>query len=215
MVDGNDVDAGGPQALEKLFEALRPITVDEPTCVMAVTHLAHRAYRHAMAATTTELLKLLALPPAAGLPAARDVEDDLGQLRTHNLFPFGPLGGYAFGFSIDPQARRLSEQRLAGDPHRVVSEFGGIVARALTGQPRSVLGFSATAYLPGAPLTHVDAPPRWPEVMGRPMMVAICWSISLRLASSRARDASCGCVTRQVSRAAPSAPDRQGERSSS
>lgn len=72
--------------------------------------------------------------------------------------PTGALGKRLFGFAF---AERLSEpgaletRVMSGDPHGLVAQLGGVVARALAGTPRAVVGLSATCRFRGSPRADV------------------------------------------------------------
>jgi hypothetical protein len=72
--------------------------------------------------------------------------------------PVGPLGrrlfGYAFSQRADEQGA-LETRVMSGDPHGLVRELGGLVAHALAGTPRVVVGLSATCRFRGSPRSDV------------------------------------------------------------
>ncbi len=74
--------------------------------------------------------------------------------------PTGALGSRLFGYTFLERGRErndvvLEARVLAGDPHGFIAELGDTVARARVGQPRIVLGLSATARFAGAPKADV------------------------------------------------------------
>lgn len=74
--------------------------------------------------------------------------------------PTGALGQRLFGytFSRRPGEPGVLESRvLSGDPHALIAELGGIVARGLASVPRIVIGLSATARFRGSPSSDVLA----------------------------------------------------------
>jgi hypothetical protein len=89
--------------------------------------------------------------------AAR-LRDDLLGYAPWQPSPAGPLGQRVYGFAF---AERLAEQGaletrvMAGDPHGLVAELGGVVARAWAGTPRAVVGLSATCRFRGSPRADV------------------------------------------------------------
>ncbi len=90
-------------------------------------------------------------------PAA-DLRDSLLGFASWQPSPTGPLGqrlfGYAFAQRADEQGA-LETHVLAGDPHGLVRELGGLVAHVLADTPRIVLGLSATCRFRGAPRADV------------------------------------------------------------
>ena len=89
---------------------------------------------------------------------AAELRDDLLGYAPWQPSPTGPLGrrlfGYAFTERLDAQGA-LETRIMSGDPHGLLREFGGLVARALCGQPRVVLGLSATCRFRGSPRADV------------------------------------------------------------
>lgn len=50
---------------------------------------------------------------------------------------------------------------LRADPHTETRFLGSVVSLALSGRQRTVLGMSATGFMPGAARTHLLARPDW------------------------------------------------------
>lgn len=89
---------------------------------------------------------------------AADLRDDLLGYAPWQPSPVGPLGrrmqGYAFAERLgEPGA--LETRIMSGDPHGLIRELGGLVAHALAGAPRIVLGLSATCRFRGSPRADV------------------------------------------------------------
>lgn len=89
---------------------------------------------------------------------AADLRDDLLGYAPWQPSPVGPLGrrlhGYAFAERLGEQGA-LETRIMSGDPHGLIRELGGVVAQALAGRPRVVLGLSATCRFRGSPRADV------------------------------------------------------------
>lgn len=89
---------------------------------------------------------------------AVDLRDDLLGYAPWQPSPMGPLGrrmqGYAFAERLGEQGA-LETRIMSGDPHGLIRELGGLVAHALAGKPRVVLGLSATCRFRGSPRADV------------------------------------------------------------
>ncbi|MEU9044428.1 MULTISPECIES: hypothetical protein [unclassified Kitasatospora] len=101
-----------------------------------------------------------------GIDAASNLADAIGHQDVGTVVPFGPLGRQLGGFRFegldDPNTpASLRMEVLRGDPHTETQYLGDIVALALTGHQRVVLGMSATGNMPGAARTHLLARPDW------------------------------------------------------
>ncbi|MDP2314350.1 MAG: hypothetical protein Q8P41_15720 [Pseudomonadota bacterium] len=89
---------------------------------------------------------------------AAQLRDDLLGFAPWQPSPTGPLGERLYGYAF---AERLGEQGaletriMSGDPHGLVRELGGLVAHALAGTPRVVVGLSATCRFRGSPRADV------------------------------------------------------------
>ncbi|MEV7929069.1 hypothetical protein [Kitasatospora sp. NPDC088779] len=101
-----------------------------------------------------------------GIDAASVLADAVGHQGAGTVVPFGPLGRQLGGFRFegldDPSTHAsLRMEVLRADPHTETQFLGSIVALALTGRQRTVLGMSATGFMPGAARTHLLARPDW------------------------------------------------------
>jgi len=101
-----------------------------------------------------------------GIDAASVLADAVGHQGAGTVVPFGPLGRQLGGFRFEgldgPGARAcLRMEVLRADPHTETQFLGSIVALALAGRQRTVLGMSATGFMPGAARTHLLARPDW------------------------------------------------------
>jgi hypothetical protein len=89
---------------------------------------------------------------------AAELRDDLLGYAPWQPSPVGPLGrrmhGYAFAERLGEQGA-LETRIMSGDPHGLIRELGGLVADALAGTPRIVLGLSATCRFRGSPRADV------------------------------------------------------------
>jgi hypothetical protein len=155
VVDQNDLGVSPAQAVVALNDALADWIDGADERSQATNALVHRVFRVALSATLSRLLQQLPGRPAEALPSAAEIESRLGWLRPLDVIPFGPFGRIVYGFTVSADGRRLSCSRFAGDPQRWVVQLGDTVSGALAGMRRPVLGLSATAYLPGAPVSHV------------------------------------------------------------
>lgn len=96
---------------------------------------------------------------------AAELRDDLLGYAPWQPSPVGALGrrmqGYAFAQLPDglvaPEKNMgaLETRIMSGDPQGLIRELGGLVARALAGQRRVVLGLSATCRFRGSPRADV------------------------------------------------------------
>lgn len=86
------------------------------------------------------------------------LRDDLLGYAPWQPSPVGPLGqrlqGYAFAERPGEQGA-LETRIMAGDPHGLVRELGGLVSEVLAETPRVVLGLSATCRFRGSPRADV------------------------------------------------------------
>ncbi|MGW9618795.1 hypothetical protein ACWGUP_26850 [Streptomyces diastaticus] len=101
-----------------------------------------------------------------GINAASELADTIGHQSAGTVVPFGPLGRQLGGFRFegldDPGSHAsLNMQVLRADPHTETQFLGSIVSLALSGRQRTVLGMSATGFMPGAARTHLLARPDW------------------------------------------------------
>ncbi|MFF7529933.1 hypothetical protein ACFZB2_12645 [Streptomyces bobili] len=101
-----------------------------------------------------------------GIGAASELADAIGHQGAGTVVPFGPLGRQLGGFRFegldDPGAHAsLKMEVLRADPHTETQFLGSIVSLALSGRQRTVLGMSATGFMPGAARTHLLARPDW------------------------------------------------------
>ncbi|MEU8001073.1 hypothetical protein AB0B66_07925 [Catellatospora sp. NPDC049111] len=148
------------EALAKLGEA----GVREP--LETAQLLLRRAFLGDIQRDLAALEQLLPLMRDCGMRLADDVEAALDRGSSWQATPEGPMGRAVFGFAVtgdpaDPSDRQLNAEIISGDPHAYTAELGITTAPALTGTPKIVLGLSATAFLPGAPTTHVHADVSW------------------------------------------------------
>jgi len=139
---------------------------DEQARTVATDRLIRRAYLERL---RTLLFRFVYAAPhlqASGVSAAREIAEALGQYASWRAAPYGPLGRSLFAFTEHhdpdrPQDTALRVSGFGGDPHTYVTTLGDLTALAHLGRPRAVIGFSATAFLPGAPHHHVFTTPVW------------------------------------------------------
>jgi hypothetical protein len=103
---------------------------------------------------------------ASGVQAATEIANALSQYAAWRAAPYGPMGRVLFAFTeIHDEDRPLDTtlrvSGFGGDPHTYVATVGELTALAHTGNPRIVVGLSATGYFPGAPHHHVHVLPAW------------------------------------------------------
>jgi hypothetical protein len=154
------------EARRRIDDALTSVIPGDDKRADTVDLLLHRAFRDGLRHHLQGLVTLLPLMRDAGMTGVDAVEEALGRLHGWQPSPWGPLGRIVFAFGVkadpaEPQDAELTAEIVAGDPHGYVADLGLTTAAALTGGPRVVLGFSATAYLPGAAATHVHTPVGW------------------------------------------------------
>lgn len=103
---------------------------------------------------------------STGLPSARDLAQRLEARFAANILPYGMLGGSIVGYRVtgldDPErSADLTAQCITGDPHTYTAQLGSVVALALAGVERPVMGLSATAYFPQAVREHIHSTVKW------------------------------------------------------
>ncbi len=87
------------------------------------------------------------------IPEASVIRDGLLGFAPWSPSPAGALGQRLHGYRLDePTSGRavLRSQVMAGDPHGLIAELGGVVSESLVGVPRVVLALSATGRFFGA-----------------------------------------------------------------
>ena len=159
VVDNSDGRDRIGEIKHDLHDALRRRVRDSTTRRDVINTLLVRTWLGSLHQSLTRLSYAVG-SPAAELPAARALGEQLGTFPQHAAIPYGPLGYLLFGFRVDqlpgPDPRgTLSVQAIGGDPHTTVAQLGGTVALATAGLPRIVMGLSATAYFPGAAREHI------------------------------------------------------------
>lgn len=90
---------------------------------------------------------------SAELPYAYEVQQRLRGSEPSSLTPFGPLHRTVFGFKrkqATESEATLNVVAMRGDPHSTLLALPEIMALGYAGVERFFLGFSATAYFPGA-----------------------------------------------------------------
>lgn len=141
--------------------------LDDPTVRSQVTdRLVRRAHLEPLRRHLFTFVYTAPQLHASGVAAAGEVASALGQYAAWRAAPYGPLGRVLFAFTEqhDPDRPRDTSLRVSGfggDPHSYVTTLGEVTALAHTGQPRIVVGLSATGYFPGAPHHHVHSRPTW------------------------------------------------------
>ncbi|MEU3931479.1 hypothetical protein AB0E85_05430 [Streptomyces sp. NPDC029044] len=100
------------------------------------------------------------------LGSVRKILETMRSSTVATLYPLAMLGRSIHGYQVKGMDNKEKEAELlsrsfGGDPHTFVSELGGLTALLTAGVQRSVMGLSATAYLPQAVQEHIHAPVRW------------------------------------------------------
>ncbi|MFD3705774.1 hypothetical protein ACFWUP_21760 [Nocardia sp. NPDC058658] len=139
---------------------------DQNTRAMATDRLIRRAHLEPLRKLLFTFVYTAPQLHASGVRAAGEIASALGQYATWRAVPYGPMGRVLFAFTeIHDEDRPLDTalrvSGFGGDPHTYVATLGELTALAYTGQPRIVVGLSATGYFPGAPHHHVLAKPTW------------------------------------------------------
>jgi hypothetical protein len=155
-----------PEVREELDELLTGKVPDPAQRAATVEALVLRAWLEALRSCLYQLVYETATLREADLESARELADRLGVYLAASPIPYGALGYLLFGFRAtgldDPdRAAELTVQAIGGDPHTYTAQLGSIVALALCGYERVVVGLSATAFFPGAAREHVLAPLAW------------------------------------------------------
>ncbi|MFC1428594.1 hypothetical protein ACEZCY_36070 [Streptacidiphilus sp. N1-12] len=148
------------------------VTHDEITA--GVLHaLMMKAWLTAIVHTMFDLTDRAGELAGHGIDSASKLADAVGHQGVGTVVPFGPLGRQLGGFRFEgldgPGAHAsLHMEVLRADPHTETQFLGSTVALALTGRKRTVLGMSATGFMPGAARTHLLARPDWAMPDTRP-----------------------------------------------
>jgi hypothetical protein len=89
----------------------------------------------------------------ANVHPAEQVEQEMKGKEPITLTPNGPLHHTVYGFTRQqqgPDESALMTVAMRGDPHRTLLFLPAVTSLAYAGVERPVVGFSATAYFPGA-----------------------------------------------------------------
>jgi hypothetical protein len=154
--------------LERIEEAFSKITgeKDEKRLHPLALFAARRAYLEEMRSILHRIVGVAAPLQGAGISATNGLVDALASHVPWRAAPYGPLGRALFAFSetFDPADRHQTTLRLksyVGDPHAHLAYLGDVTALAHTGTRRTVIGMSATAFMPYAPRHHILQEPTW------------------------------------------------------
>ncbi|MFG0861564.1 hypothetical protein, partial [Pseudomonas sp. CJQ_13] len=96
----------------------------------------------------------------AKVPAALKVQQDLSGSRPFSPTPLGPLQRIVYGFKrkkADWNAWSLEVVALCGDPHRTLQYLPNLTSLIFANAERTFIGFSATAFFPGASCFDLQA----------------------------------------------------------
>lgn len=89
----------------------------------------------------------------AKVPAALKVQQDLAGSAPFSPTPLGPLQRVVYGFKRKRTSRdtwSLQVVAMCGDPHRTLQFLPNLTSQIYAGVDRTFIGFSATAFFPGA-----------------------------------------------------------------
>ncbi|MFJ7245570.1 hypothetical protein ACIQWA_13095 [Kitasatospora sp. NPDC098652] len=153
-------------AQHRLNDLLKDVVKDEHDRAEAVELLIVRTWLSELDDTLNDLTGKTAQLRASGLASARALAERLERGIGANILPFGMLGRALFGYRVtgldDPaKTGELTSQSITGDPHTYTAQLGSIVALALAGTERPVMGLSATAYFPQAVREHIHSTVKW------------------------------------------------------
>ncbi len=96
----------------------------------------------------------------AKLSHAMTVQQEMSGSTPFSPTPFGPLQRVVYGFKrkqSGPLGWTLQVVALRGDPHRTLQYLPNLTSEIFAGVPRTFIGFSATAFFPGASCFDLDA----------------------------------------------------------
>jgi hypothetical protein len=150
----------------ELDDALRPAVDNAHERSEAIELLLVRAWLHELDNALASLRNKTAQLRSLGLQSARKLAERLEARVAASILPYGMLGGAIVGYRVtglddaDKNAE-LTAQCITGDPHTYTAQLGGVVALALAGVERPVMGLSATAYFPQAVREHIHAQVKW------------------------------------------------------
>ncbi|TRN88976.1 hypothetical protein DT385_03530 [Pseudomonas syringae] len=96
----------------------------------------------------------------AKVTAALRVQQDLSGSAPFSPTPLGPLQRVVYGFKRKQEGRdtwSLQVVAMSGDPHRTLQYLPNMVSKIHAGVNRTFIGFSATAFFPGASCFDLNA----------------------------------------------------------
>lgn len=138
-----------------------PIPLKLPQRAWVADALIRRAVLSRLERVLAQLRPHLGVLEQYGLDAAARIRDDLLGYTAWGPSPLGALGRRVVGFVFRrhaDDAGALHARGLVGDPHGLIAGLGEVSALALAGEPRAVVGLSATAWFPGSPKSDVLSP---------------------------------------------------------
>ncbi|WP_218041236.1 hypothetical protein [Acrocarpospora macrocephala] len=149
-----------------LDEALTKIVTDPHERSEAIELLLVRTWLSELDEALALLRAKTAQLRSVGMQSARELAERLESKIGRNILPYGMLGGAIIGYRVtgldDPgKNAELTAQCITGDPHTYTAQLGSILALALAGVERPVMGLSATAYFPQAVREHVHTEVKW------------------------------------------------------
>ncbi|MFD3658119.1 hypothetical protein [Streptomyces sp. NPDC058620] len=164
--DKSPVDAPVPAQRGADGPGPSPVVTHAEVTAGVLHGLMMKAWLTALAHTMFELTDRAGELTGHGIEAASVLADAVGHGGVGTVVPFGPLGRQLGGFrfeGLDDSSAHASLRMevLRADPHTETQYLGDIVALALSGLQRTVLGMSATGFMPGAARTHLLARPDW------------------------------------------------------
>ncbi|GGN37706.1 hypothetical protein FHR83_005357 [Actinoplanes campanulatus] len=150
----------------ELGDILQPVIADAHDRSEAIELLIVRAWLHELDNALGSLRNKAAQLRSVGLQSARQVAERLESSIGGTILPHGMLGKAIVGYRVTGlddanKNAELTVQYITGDPHTYTAQLGSIVALALAGTERPVIGLSATAYFPQAVREHIHSTVKW------------------------------------------------------
>ncbi|RJX74916.1 hypothetical protein [Pseudomonas sp. LS-2] len=141
-------------ALDRLSEAkLLGKHLNDDKIKRLIAALVLRASLHYIEESLRTLYADIPAMVRAKVPSAVRVQQDLAGSAPFSPTPLGPLQRVVYGFKRKRTGRSswsLQVVAMCGDPHRTLQFLPNLTSQIYAGVERTFIGFSATAYFPGA-----------------------------------------------------------------